>query len=66
VAFLPAVPADFGDRHAIHPDGDQSILDVVQFEGLYNRFQFLHCMSLNSYHALTAGERRLETFYATH
>src|ERR1035441_10505127 len=66
VAFLPAVPADFGDRHAVHPDGDQSILDVVQFERLHNRFQFFHYMSPNSYHALTAGGRRLESFYDMH
>ena len=29
-------------RHAIDPDGEESFLDVIQFEGLNNRFQFLH------------------------
>ena len=42
VAFLPPVAADFGQCHAIHPDGEESFLYFVQLEGLHNRFQFFH------------------------
>jgi len=42
MAFLPAVAAHFGDRHAVYADALQRFLDLFQFERLDNGFDLLH------------------------
>ena len=45
VAFLAAVAADFGDRHAVDADALQRFLDFVQLERLDDRFDFFHMVT---------------------
>ena len=45
VALLPPVAAALQNRHAIDADIRESILHVIQLEGLDDRFNLLHVLS---------------------
>jgi hypothetical protein len=48
MALLASVPSNLGNRYALNPDLNQSVLDFVQFEGLDDCFNLLHSISVLS------------------
>src|SRR5437016_1066521 len=45
MAFLSPVPADFGNRHAVHADALQRLFGVFELVGLNDRFNSFHSLS---------------------
>ena len=59
VAFLPAEPADFRDRHAMDTLFVQCVLDIFKLEMPHNRFDLSHDQSLLKQRARSPTKKKL-------
>jgi hypothetical protein len=42
MAFLAAMPFDFGNSDTLHPYGPQRLADLIELERLYDRYNIFH------------------------